>query len=139
MPGRLVTIAHARARRRGGRCARRSWAAPQPPPECFLLDRRRPRAIVHRADIMPASLWQAAAQRIDFRPLANDLDVDVAIVGGGITGLLCAHALLDEGLRVAVLEAGRIGESSTGNSTGNLYALVGERHGGIDRDAAAAV
>ena len=88
---------------------------------------------------MANSLWPAAAQRTAFPALANNLEVDVAVVGGGMTGLLCAHALLDEGLRVAVLEAGRIGESSTGNSTGNLYALVGERHGGIDHDAAAAV
>ena len=88
---------------------------------------------------MPISNWQAAAQEVEFPPLKDDLKVDVAIIGGGITGLLCARQMAAEGLEVAVLEAGRVGESSTGNSTGNLYALVGERHGKLDRDMAAAV
>ncbi|HSV19167.1 MAG TPA: FAD-dependent oxidoreductase [Casimicrobiaceae bacterium] len=86
---------------------------------------------------MPKSIWQAAAQPVSFDALERSIKADVAIVGAGITGVLCAHALVDRGLRVAVLEAGRVGESSTGNSTGNLYALVGERHGALDRKAAA--
>src|SRR3954447_23856049 len=101
--------------------------------EYFMLDSQ------HRPSrcSMPTSLWQAAAQSVSFEPLDGDLEVDVAIVGGGITGVLCAHALADSGLRVAGLEAGRVGESSTGNSTGNLYAIVGARHGALDREAAA--
>jgi glycine/D-amino acid oxidase-like deaminating enzyme/nitrite reductase/ring-hydroxylating ferredoxin subunit len=88
---------------------------------------------------MPVSIWQAAAQEVRFASLESDLTVDVAIVGGGLTGVLCAHALLDQGMTVAVIEAARVGESSTGNSTGNLYALVGERMGKVDRKTVAPV
>lgn len=70
-------------------------------------------------------IWaEKTRERASFQPLSNPLEVDVAIVGGGITGLTTALRLEDEGLRVAVLEAGGIGGGTTGYSTGNLYATV---------------
>lgn len=44
----------------------------------------------------------------DWALAGNDqqLDVDVAIIGGGIAGLLCAHWLVERGRRVVVLESG---------------------------------
>ena len=85
------------------------------------------------------SVWQAAAAATRYPPLDRDISVDVAIVGGGITGLLCADRLLAQGATVAVIEAFSVGTGSTGNSTGNLYALVGERHGRLDDAHAPAV
>ena len=35
-------------------------------------------------------------------------DADVVIVGGGLAGLTCAVGLVESGLRVVVLEAGRL-------------------------------
>ena len=48
-------------------------------------------------------------ERITFPALERDLDVDVAIVGGGLTGLWAALHLLqrDPALRVAVVERQR--------------------------------
>ena len=85
------------------------------------------------------SIWHAAATPPRYPALEEDIEVDVAIVGGGITGVLCALKLRADGWRVAVLEAQRTGQGSTGNSTGNLYALIGERHGALDRNKAGAV
>lgn len=68
------------------------------------------------------SVWiddRAHAPRFD--ALQGRVDADVAIVGGGITGLSTALRLSQAGKRVAVVEGGRIGASNTGNSTGNLY------------------
>ncbi|HEX6260105.1 MAG TPA: FAD-dependent oxidoreductase [Woeseiaceae bacterium] len=56
--------------------------------------------------------------------LQHGLEVDVAIIGGGVTGLATAMRLLEQGRKVAVLEALCVGQGSTGNSTGNLYATV---------------
>lgn len=42
------------------------------------------------------------------------------VIGGGITGALCAHALATAGIEVLVLEAGSIGTESTGASTALL-------------------
>ncbi|HRO58818.1 MAG TPA: FAD-dependent oxidoreductase [Burkholderiaceae bacterium] len=76
---------------------------------------------------MKRSIWQAAARQVDLPALRNDANVDVAIVGGGITGLTAALRLSRSGRRVAVLEAGKIGDGTTGQSTGNLYATIGSR------------
>ena len=56
-------------------------------------------------------------------PLAGELDVDVAIVGGGYTGLWTALALRerDPSLRVAVLEAREIGDGPSGRNGGFLH------------------
>src|SRR6187455_727832 len=52
--------------------------------------------------------------------LAGDARVDVAIVGGGFTGLWSAIALLaaDPSLRVVVLEADRVGSGASGRNGG---------------------
>lgn len=45
---------------------------------------------------------------------------DVIIVGAGMSGILTAKALLDEGLKVAVLERNKLGSGSTSANTGLL-------------------
>lgn len=70
------------------------------------------------------SIWNAAADELVFPPLETDLDVDVAVIGAGITGITAAALLTQAGRRVAVLEAERVGVGTTGHSTGNLYATV---------------
>lgn len=56
-------------------------------------------------------------------PLEGEARADVAIVGGGYTGLWTALALRDRepGLRVAVLEAARCGEGPSGRNGGFLH------------------
>lgn len=69
------------------------------------------------------SLWLATAGHLDerrFPILRGDIDVDIAIVGGGITGVAIAWRFADAGLRVAVLEAREIGRGSTSASTALL-------------------
>jgi glycine/D-amino acid oxidase-like deaminating enzyme/nitrite reductase/ring-hydroxylating ferredoxin subunit len=72
-----------------------------------------------------SSLWKGTAAKTACLPtLQTDLKVDVVIVGAGITGLTAAMLLVQAGKRVAVLDAYKAGDASTGNSTGNLYATV---------------
>jgi glycine/D-amino acid oxidase-like deaminating enzyme/nitrite reductase/ring-hydroxylating ferredoxin subunit len=56
-------------------------------------------------------------------PLEDRLQVDVAVVGAGVTGLTAALALARSGKSVAVLEAGRIGGGVTGHTTAKLTPL----------------
>src|SRR5690606_31581993 len=55
-------------------------------------------------------------------PVRGRAGADVAVVGAGITGVMVAHRLQQAGLKVVLLEAGRVGALNTGCSTGNLYA-----------------
>ncbi len=65
--------------------------------------------------------WESLPGAITPRPaLAADLDVDVAIVGAGYTGLWTAYylAAIDPGLRVAVLEREVAGFGASGRNGG---------------------
>lgn len=55
---------------------------------------------------------------VEYPPLPGDEAVDVAIVGGGVSGLACARVLAEEGLRVRVLEARRVGSGASGRNGG---------------------
>jgi glycine/D-amino acid oxidase-like deaminating enzyme/nitrite reductase/ring-hydroxylating ferredoxin subunit len=79
---------------------------------------------------MPAtahlSYWHETAGGLStqYPALEQNLQVDVAILGGGITGLTAAAHLKRSGKRVAVLEAGQIGAGTTGFTTGHLDATT---------------
>jgi glycine/D-amino acid oxidase-like deaminating enzyme/nitrite reductase/ring-hydroxylating ferredoxin subunit len=79
---------------------------------------------------MPAtahlSYWHETAEGpiAHYPPLDRDVDVDVAILGGGITGLTAAAHLQQSGRRVAVLESRHIGSGTTGFTSGHLDATT---------------
>lgn len=70
------------------------------------------------------SLWNDYADATAFAPLEEDITVDVAVIGGGITGVTAAALLARGGRKVALLEARSLGGGTTGHSTGNLYVGV---------------
>ncbi|MEM1342623.1 MAG: FAD-dependent oxidoreductase, partial [Pseudomonadota bacterium] len=56
------------------------------------------------------SLWDGSAREADFHnPMNGDAWADVAIVGGGYTGLSTALHCAERGLSAHVLEAEQIG------------------------------
>jgi glycine/D-amino acid oxidase-like deaminating enzyme len=64
--------------------------------------------------------WYAATMvETPERPqLANDLDVDVCVVGGGLAGLTATRELARSGWSVALIEAGRLAARASGRNTG---------------------
>jgi glycine/D-amino acid oxidase-like deaminating enzyme len=58
-------------------------------------------------------LWALRRPAQTYPALKTDLNVDVAIVGGGMTGATVATVFSHAGLRVAVLEAGLVAMGST--------------------------
>ena len=69
------------------------------------------------------SVWlqrDRPAGRQIYESLAGHLDVDVVVVGGGVTGSAVAAVFASAGIRVAVLEAASAGRGSTAASTALL-------------------
>ncbi len=83
------------------------------------------------------SLWVATTPETDFPKLEGDATVyDLAIVGGGITGIAAAYFAQKRGLRVVLIERNRLVEWTTGGTTAKLssqhylvYDYLINRHG----------
>jgi glycine/D-amino acid oxidase-like deaminating enzyme len=73
------------------------------------------------ADFASRSFWLEADPYVPGPPLAGDVAVDIAIVGGGFTGLWAAHFLLraEPALKVAVIEREVIGYGASGRNGGS--------------------
>ncbi|HEX8595426.1 MAG TPA: FAD-binding oxidoreductase [Pseudomonas sp.] len=68
-------------------------------------------------------LWEKLTpQRPEAQALRGELTVDVCVIGAGITGLSAAVHLLEQGKRVAVLEAHRTGHGGSGRNVGLVNA-----------------
>ena len=81
--------------------------------------------------------WDTLPDPIEERsPLAGDLDVDVAVVGAGFTGLWTAHALArrDPTLRVAVIEREVAGFGASGRNGGWCSAIFAASDARIERE-----
>ncbi|WP_102960240.1 NAD(P)/FAD-dependent oxidoreductase [Mangrovicella endophytica] len=77
----------------------------------------------------PSSLWrQLSAESFDAEPLTREIACDVAVVGGGISGLATAIELARRGKSVALLEAARIGAGASGRANGQVIPAL-TRHG----------
>lgn len=96
------------------------------------------------------SLWHAVGRKGRERPaLDSALDVDLAIVGGGFSGLSTALHTAEKGLSTAVLEAEIVAWGATGRNAGfvvpnfarmdpvNIIAQLGPERGGRLIDFAA--
>ncbi|MGH8616061.1 MAG: NAD(P)/FAD-dependent oxidoreductase [Burkholderiales bacterium] len=70
------------------------------------------------AEAHPESYWAATAGRTRFDPLTGDSEADVAVIGGGFTGLAAAYELNRLGRDCVVLEAHDIGWGASGRNGG---------------------
>lgn len=78
--------------------------------------------------------WDQTISAPDWPILAGNLNVDVAVVGGGFTGLSAALHLAEAGAKVAVLEAATPGWGASGRN-GGFCCLGGSKlsHGSMVR------
>ncbi|MDF2854886.1 MAG: (2Fe-2S)-binding protein [Neobacillus sp.] len=75
----------------------------------------------------PRTYWRET-ELPSFDKLQEDITVDVAIVGAGITGITTAYLLSKEGLKVAIIEAGGVLNGTTGHTTAKLTAQHGLKY-----------
>jgi glycine/D-amino acid oxidase-like deaminating enzyme len=87
-----------------------------------------PLLLAMRLPDSPLSLWLASyGPYAPEPPLRGDLDVDVAVIGGGFAGLMTAYELrrAEPSLRVAVLEAREVGYGASGRNGSFGMTVVG--------------
>ena len=85
-----------------------------------------------KAPVRPNNYWLASRAPFDAAPaLGSDITADVAIIGGGYTGLSAAYHLksADPSLEVAVLEAETTGFGASGRNAGFVMTLFGASAG----------
>lgn len=83
------------------------------------------------------SLWVANTPSTSYPTLDKDSTVyDLAIVGGGMTGIVAAHHAQRRGLKTVLIDKGRLAEWTTGGTTAKLssqhyliYDYLINRHG----------
>ena len=66
------------------------------------------------------SIWLEEAERMSFAPLKESKRTDVLIIGGGITGVLCAYMLKNAGVDCILVEADKICNGITKNTTAKI-------------------
>jgi glycine/D-amino acid oxidase-like deaminating enzyme/nitrite reductase/ring-hydroxylating ferredoxin subunit len=71
------------------------------------------------------SLWIDTSAHTDYPPLEGDLRAEVAVLGGGIVGVLTARLLKEAGRDVVLVEGRRILSGVTGHTTAKITSLHG--------------
>ncbi len=69
------------------------------------------------------SIWKDLIKEKEYPKLSEDMNCDVLIIGGGITGISSLYHLKDSNLKVMLVEQNKMGQAVTGNSTGKLNFL----------------
>ena len=69
---------------------------------------------------MSNSFWIASSLGTNYPILEDNVKVDIAIVGGGMTGITCAYLLKNAVFKVAFIEDNRILHGTTGHTTAKI-------------------
>ena len=92
-----------------------------------MLNRNRDDMLNGTSDHPPSYYAATATGTLEAKPLTEELECDVCVVGGGYTGLSAALHLARNGVKVALLEQGPAGWGASGRNGGQVH--VGIRRG----------
>ncbi|MBX4206443.1 FAD-binding oxidoreductase, partial [Candidatus Parcubacteria bacterium] len=68
--------------------------------------------------------WQEHRKKRSYPALEEEIAADVAVVGGGMAGVLTAYRLAHQGLKVALLEKGGLADGATSATTAFITKVV---------------
>lgn len=71
------------------------------------------------------SIWRNSCKLEKREALKGEMETEIAVIGGGMAGILTAYLLQREGRRVVVLERYRIGSGQTQNTTAKITSQHG--------------
>ncbi|SFA74966.1 Glycine/D-amino acid oxidase [Lentibacillus halodurans] len=73
----------------------------------------------------PQAFWRDSVSLPDFPKLNESIRTEVAIVGGGITGITAAYLLTRQGMKVTLIDASDLLNGVTGHTTAKITAQHG--------------
>jgi len=73
---------------------------------------------------MHESYWRRERQAAKFPALKRDLETEVVIVGGGITGLTTGWLLQRRGINCVIVESARIGSGTSGSTSAHVTEVL---------------
>ncbi len=74
------------------------------------------------------SEWLDTVEMPSYPALAENIEVDVCVIGAGIGGLTTAYFLLKEGKKVCLLENFEVGSGQTGRTTAHFTTALDDRY-----------
>jgi len=69
------------------------------------------------------SIWSDIKRKKNFKELNKNLEVDICIIGAGITGLSTAYHLINKNLKICIIERNTIASGVSSKTTGKLTYL----------------
>lgn len=83
---------------------------------------------------MKESYWQKTVIMPSFPRLEKNITTDVLIIGGGLTGIMCAYYLKDSPYSITLVEQDTLGSKSSGKMTGKVSYIHGSRLGELSEN-----
>lgn len=74
---------------------------------------------------MNCSYWVESTKKTDYPKISENMDTDVLIIGGGITGIMTAYMLSNSGLNICLVDADRMAMGVTANTTAKITSQHG--------------
>lgn len=71
-------------------------------------------------EIIKNSYWIGTTPQTTYEQLTKEIKTDVAIIGGGISGITTAYLLKNLGVKTVLIEANKIGGGTTGHTTAKI-------------------
>ena len=74
---------------------------------------------------MNYSYWVESTKKTNYPEISENMDTDVLIIGGGITGIVTAYMLSNSGLNICLVDADRMAMGVTANTTAKITSQHG--------------
>lgn len=80
-----------------------------------------------------SSVWSSTVKTLKFKPVSENLNTEICIVGAGIAGLLAGYFLSKEGKKVCIVDDGEVGGGETSRTTAHITNVIDDRYYEIER------